>query len=492
MRRTRLLFLLLATATTLLGCSESSRSKNARTIAPLGSSSTQPTTSASSQPVTSGGTTSVSSATTVTSTTSPLTAPTGVASLGRGLRWTRTEPPFVSGLITTLGPMNRAEVDRYLDDFKASAVHVWQDGLPAEIDSFRATGRPDVRWLAWLLPDGTSQGNGQFMGGYPANAPGRIGFQISDEPRSLTELLALEVGLNRVRAADPDALLVVNFTYHAPDITAQLDYFVTSMDADVVAYDDYRQSWRAYENLARFRQVGLLARKPYWRYLYGFEGGHGRPHASDMRWDAFAGLVYGYTGFTWFLYNVDPVHGLAPLFFPTPGQLGTPTPELAIAGQLNQELRTLGRAITQLTSTDVRYQPQFAFIQPPHTSPWTQGAGNDPYLVGVRSTASDLLLGVFADDRGDTYLMVQNVNHRGGSFPTGTTNATSLTLEFDFATAPTTVDHDAVQTLDRVTGQVSDLPLRPSGNTQRTLTVRLEAGEPVLLKYRTGKPFALR
>jgi hypothetical protein len=476
-----------------IGCSGSSRDKPSPASLPPGSAhaaSTQATAPALGAPAT-----AVSVSSVVPSpATSPLIAPASVPpGLGRGLRWTRTQPQFVSALSVSMGPPNAAEVDRYFDDFQANAVHLWEDGLPLEIDGWRAANRPDMRWLSWIHSDGTSQTNGLLLGGYPANAPGRIGYQISDEPRSLAQLMAIHQGVNRVRAADPDALLVVNFSHLASDLTAQLDYFVTTMDADVVAYDDYRLGWKAYETLARFRSVGLLAGKPYWRYLYSFIGGH-QPvvDESDMRWNAFVGLVYGYTGHTWFLYNAAPAHQLDPAFFPVTGSLGAPTVQFRYAAQINAELENLGRSITQLTSTDVRYVPLISFIRPARTQLWTPGAGNDPYLANVSSSAADLALGFFVDSAGDTYLLAQNVNHRAGTFPVGNRNRTTLTLSFDFAGAPTSIDRDALQTLDRTTGQVRRLSLSQGAAAQRTLTLDLEAGDPVLLKYSTGSPFAFR
>ena len=68
----------------------------------------------------------------------------------------------------------------------------------------------------------------------------------------------------------------------------------------------------------------------------------------------FSGLVYGYTGHSWFVYQTDSQ--LLPDFnalFATPAVGSAPAPLWHTLAQINLEMQHLGRAITQLTSESV-------------------------------------------------------------------------------------------------------------------------------------------
>ena len=180
---------------------------------------------------------------------------------------------------------------------------------------------------------------------------------------------------------------------------------------------------------------------------------------------------------------------VAPAFFAKSGGLDEKkTPRYGYAKNINREMLHLGRAITQLTSTDVRYIP--AFIQPKGTKTWSSGAGGDPYLKGVNKggNLNELLLGFFVDDAGDHYLMAQNVNHSHGTFPVGNSNSQTITLTFDFSKEAqnTCFDITAVDVLNHKTGKIEKRSLSAGA-----IKVTLPAGDPILLKYRTGRPFAL-
>ena len=41
--------------------------------------------------------------------------------------------------------------------------------------------------------------------------------------------------------------------------------------------------------------------------------------ASDMRWNAFSGLLYGFKGFTWFVYNIESNNAIDPALFNSEG-----------------------------------------------------------------------------------------------------------------------------------------------------------------------------
>jgi len=418
--------------------------------------------------------------------------------LSRGMKWVRQNPMFISGLTVTMGAPTAAAVSDYFSVFKATAVHLWQKGLPTAMDGWRLHGGATTRWVSWLKDDGTSIDGNKVIGGYPAGVPGRIGYQIGDEPPDMAHLKQIEVGVNAARGVDPDALVYVNFSYKANDIQQQLTYYA-QMDADVVSYDSYTQGNKAYYRLDMFRQAGLKQGRPYWRYINAYfdkPPGGKTITESDMRWDAFSGLVYGYTGHTWFLYQIYNNNQLSPAFFDAGDSFAAAkTFRYALAAQINQELLNLGRCITQLTSTDVRYTPSVPLLTPQGTKPWQVGAGGDPYLVGLAPAPGqlllDILVGFFVDDKGERYVMVQNVRHESGSWPIDNDNNGTFRLTFDFGKAPSGLDQTQVLGLDRVTGKVQALALTPLSGGKAQLDVTLAAGNPVLFKYATGVPFAL-
>jgi Bacterial pre-peptidase C-terminal domain len=416
--------------------------------------------------------------------------------LPRGLRWVRENPMFLSALTVSMGAPPPAVVDEYLDVFGATAAHTWSQGLPRAINGWRNAGRP-VRWLSWIQDDGTSAdpaGGGQALGGVAPNLPGRIGYQIGDEPRTMSQLLDLVQGVGVVRRRDPGALTVVNFSFHADQLDALLDHAGQSPDVDVLSHDDYTTGHGAYARLLLFRDASLRNGKPYWRYLTSFHDGDDRSEA-DMRWHTFAGLLHSYTGHTWFVYQIHPAHRLVPTFFQSLNSWTTPrTARFRIAARINREQLHLGEATTQLTSTDVRYVPAISFVRPRGTRNWQPGAGGDPYLTGINGGfLRDLQIGFFTDDYGQRYFMVQNVNHDRGRWPTKNDDPVTARLTFDFSqvTDPAFAT-DRLLTLNKDTGLVEELALQPLSNGQVELSVRLAAGDVILLKYKTDRPFARR
>ncbi len=418
---------------------------------------------------------------------------------GRGLRWVRTNPMFISGLTVQMPSPSAEDVRRYFDDFEATAVHLWGTGLPHRMNGWREASPRPPRFVSWVEDDGRSRDGHQLIGGYGANEPGRIGYQVGDEPLDMEEFLPIEEGLRAIREIDPEALLIVNFSFWAEGLDAILDRYAT-MDADVVSFDTYSMGREVYGRMGIFRAAALEMGRPYWCYL-GSYGDHERaqfPHPTGMRWAAMAHATYGYTGYTWFLYQVDPAHRLLTAIFEQSGVFDSAqTPLFEVAAQLNRELRVLGRALTQLTSTGVRYVPALLetvgiLAQPPGTENWARGAGGDGYLVAVETDglAQDVVLGFFADDDGGRYFMVQNPNHVRGTFPTDSTNDAQIRLRFDFSSRDEGPP-DHLQWLNARSGAVERQALAAEGGDGAGLSLTLPAGDARLFKYPSNQPFAL-
>lgn len=421
------------------------------------------------------------------------------ANVGRAEAWVRTNPMFISGLVPGMLAPNTAEVLTYYDQFNATATHLWMDGIPAITDGWGAANHPAYRFVAWTTSDATMVGGmGLPLGGHPANAPGRIGYQIGDEPVTMAELSAILAGAQTIRATDPSALTIVNFTVsRATDINAQLAAAGADSNVDVMAYDLYTYNQSHYEALELIRTAALTHGKMYWRYLRSYHdpGDNERPSDSDMRWDAMLGMVYGYTGHTWFLYQVGPPHSAGlqtDLFDVQADYSATPNSYFAQAALLNQEMFNLGRATSQLRSTAVRYIASGALLQPDGTSAWSSGAGNDQFITALTpdNRLHEFLLGYFVDDCGDTYLMVQNTMHTSGQIPSALDRAATLRIDFDFAGAPASLDPTALQVLDHRTATVSDLPTISTGATTAFVELTIQPGDVAFIKYKTTTPFA--
>lgn len=410
---------------------------------------------------------------------------------GRGLDWVHENPMFLSALTVSMGAPSASFASAYLDDFNATAVHLWQDGVPTEMDGWR-TQRPGVPFVVWLRDDGTSLDGREVLGGYGPGVAGRIGYQVGDEPRTLLDYDFLEEGMRAVRAADPDALVILNFSFLAEGLDEILDRYCASGLGDVISYDRYTRSLDAYGTLGIFRDAGLRCGMPYWRYVQSFVTGDDIQTVSDMRWDGLVGLLYGYTGHSWFLYQIPDGRSLTATLFETTGDAASArTERFAFAATVNSEMQVLGRTITKVVSSDVRYVP--ALASPPGIEDWVPGVGGDPHLVSIEAVDGepnqDLLVAFFADAAGEIYVMLQNPNHTNGDFPTQSERAATARLTFDFRAAGGVAD-DRLEVLDHRTDQVLALVLGDAGGGRKRADVVLEPGNVLLFKYATGAPFA--
>jgi hypothetical protein len=452
------------------------------------------------------------------------------ANLPRGLAWVRTNPMLITSLSASMGSPPPGVVSEFLGSFGTTATMLWQDG-PAEVPGWQPGGTANP-FIAWLRSDGTSAGwdpfvsafesTGEVLGGLDPDHPGRIGYQVGDEPRSISALEQTQAGIEAVRAVDPNALVFTNLSPYVGDPDAVLDYWEDSVDADVLMMSDYFFNETHYTALEMMRTRALAKGVPYWQYLNayaGAESGFASVHTeSDLRWQAMVGLVYGYTGFSWFLYQAadgekHPTatqYGGSVLFDEVGTWSAGKTPAWGTVADINTELGNLGRTMTQLRSTDVRFiaADDPSAREPALTTPWLPGAGADPYLTAIGAADGeapmDIPVGFFVDPSGESYIMVQNGRHThsaGVDTPPlpGADTAGRIRLEFDFTGAPLTVDRNRVEYLDPTDGKVRILSLvegvPPEGvepdQELRHAEPFLVPGEPFLFKYANTIPFRL-
>lgn len=449
----------------------------------------------------------------------------------RGDRWVRTHPMLITALSASMGTPPAAIVEDYFGAFGATATLLWQDG-PAELAGWQPGGAANP-FITWLRSDGTSavwngvafESSGELMGGLEPGAPGRIGYQVGDEPASLLEVDRIAEAIDEIRTVDPEALLFTNLSIYAPDADAVVDRWIERVDADVMMTTDYFYDHLHYDALERYRAAALRKGVPYWQYLNAYIGAESdgrRLHTeSDIRWQAMVGLVYGYTGHAWFIYQADgPKHITATrdggsILFDGVGDWDAPrTPSWATVATVNRELANLGPTVTQLRSIDVRFVTAVHpdAVTPSLVRPWTPGAGGDRRLTAVSAAPGqapmDIPIGFFRDADGEHYVMVQNGRHThslGADAPPlpGADTSGRIRLEFDFSGAPSTVDRSRLEYLDPVDGRVKTLELgvietappdepiegEPPPNERRYAEVALPPGGVFLFKYADTIPF---
>jgi hypothetical protein len=413
-------------------------------------------------------------------------------SLSRGVAWVRANAPFVTALNVSMGAPTTAAVNDYYDTFHATATHLWATGLPTEAAGWSAAGHAGFRYVSWVMADGTSASNGMLLGG-AAPLPGRIGYQISDEPPDMPTLMTLLATAHTVRMTDPDALTIINVA-DGTSIDPLRPVALASADVDIISFDHYTYSKKAYPSMAKVRTDALAAGKPYWRYASAYYDPSSSPNttATDMRWDAFVGAVFGFSGTTWFIYDIEPTNpGLAPIIFQTKGDFAaTKTDFYTTAANLNAELVLLGKTTALLRSVDVRYVSAIAFLNP-GLPEWAKGAGNDPYLDKIGPAAGafvDLDVGFFRDDCDEPYVILQNAAHPGAEFPNSSDQPSTFHLEFDFSSSTdSTLDTSALLGLDLATGSSKAIALSGTGTT-RTVDLSIAAGDVVVWKYKNARP----
>lgn len=101
----------------------------------------------------------------------------------------------------------------------------------------------------------------------------------------------------------------------------------------------------------------------------------------------------------------------------------------------------------------------------------------------------EILAGFFRDDIGEHYVILQNVRHIGGSPPNDNDEPGSIRVRFDFRSAPPEVDPSRILVFDPDSGRGRAMALEKRGERQGVARLRLDAGDVVLFKYESGRPF---
>ena len=271
---------------------------------------------------------------------------------------------------------------------------------------------------------------------------------------------------------------------------AYVEHFARLVQGDVLMVDIYPlgqdggHSRVYFETLALFRRQGLKYGVPYWIFVQAYDHGgrKRRPSESDLRFQLFTSLAFGFTGISYFTY--DPALGAGLI-----DEKKNRTPLYYHAGRANREVTNLGKALRYLDSTGIafvlgRHEVDGKMVQndmPPMPPPgpwvWPEVESRPRRLLGAEveglGRGRDALLGFFEDDRGDEYFMVTNLRHEKGI--SAADCAQTITLTF----APGV---KIVTRLSRETGVSEQLFVR-----EGILKLRLPGGTGDLFKLGDGE-----
>ena len=249
--------------------------------------------------------------------------------------------------------------------------------------------------------------------------PAMYGYRIWDEP-SADRFPALAKVSQELQRQDPRHLPYINLlpTYAPPEMLGtptyaeHLDCFLRLVKPAVLSYDHYALMKDGsdridyFENLELIRKYGLRYDVPQWNIILSLpHWGYRDPSAAEMRWQVYTSLAYGMKGLMWFTYwtmpewEKDKDFGAALV-----NSRGEPARLYPIVKQLNGETRVLGKTLLGLTSTGVY-----------HTGTVPLGCtrlGVDaPFHLPGDRLDQPLLIGFFADAKGQQYAMVVNRDH---------------------------------------------------------------------------------
>ena len=439
--------------------------------------------------------------------------------LGRGHQWVRSHPYTIIGLTRmTPQPFN---IKQYRGA-GFSALLTWEpgtydvllplaaaDSLPWHLhlehwgEEFANKPGDTNTTLVEGLKQLDSQANRDRLHKMLKN-PGCIGIMVNDEAVRPSYLRYTRQLLKWLRQQYPDAIAYCNahpLGHEAQgtgyvNVEQYYDEFAAMIEPDVFMTDLYPladpdgTSDDYLKLIGAIRNTALEHGMPYWMFIQSFErqGKWTRrlPSESDLRFQMFTLLTYGYTGILYFTYDIAYERGLIE-------KSGEPNSLHAAATKANPEVANIGAAMRFLTSTDVRYVPgthqedgkAVTNNLPRDTKLWTPGAGGDRSIVRITIEPSneekndlrqgkDAMLGLFQDDQGKRHFMITNMWH--GAEASAADRTSAITIKF----AP---EVRKLYRLDRISGKTVPVDLQNG-----VLRLNLPGGTGDLFKY-TAEPF---
>jgi len=354
----------------------------------------------------------------------------------------------------------------------------------------------------------------------------RIAYEVAHEPNILNaaEINDLAAKYAVVRDIYPGVPLFTtldptNFGLDDPYTDAQITNFINTVKPDFLIYDDYTFSAAGspppphhlshFRTLDQFRDVAIIAGIPYGTYMQTWLNDGSTecrvPSESDIRFDLFSALVYGYKMLDNYIYDGwGSESPIKPVLFED--DLGTENPTVIFdyVAAANTEVKNLGRTLVYLKNTDVRFITSGTL--PDRTVAWQSGAC-DPYITSITVTSADpdddVVIGYFkpmlesddgSADSNQIYFMAVNCRHAYNQ----TAPQATQTIRVDFNFSGTSITQ--LQRLNRWNGNIepistsgsyNDLGYESLGGSSYRLTLQLKGGSGELFKFNTGAPFVI-
>ena len=286
--------------------------------------------------------------------------------------------------------------------------------------------------------------------------------------------------------------------------------FIDAVEPDILAsggyffFDDANAHHPIYfERLSQIRGIAIDNNLPYSMYLQTWYGTDNlrAPSASDVRFNQFTTLTFGYKILQSFIYDGWDSPDINSVLFSDPKGTNNPTALFYDVAQANTEVVNLANSLIYLDSTAVRYVTEGSL--PTRTIAW-QASQIDPYITAIdvnNASPNDLVVGYFepmleSDDgpefSSQQYFMITNCKH--GKNISATDANQIIDVLFDFGSSGIT----SLQRLNRLTGEVEQisaggsydgLTYTQTGASTYKMQLTLLGGTGDLFKFYTGAFF---
>lgn len=365
---------------------------------------------------------------------------------------------------------------------------VWDEPTRTEFQGVREV----TDWIKQNYPETLVYGN--------VNSIGRVGYNYAQEYGS---------DPNPPPVPYDYATFVDDYMYVVQPDVLQSDMYPISDDPGELTpayiHDRY------YRFMETIRNAGRKADVPYFVFVQTFDGGGTRlPSESELRFQVFNALAYGFKGISYFMFDhfgafADGNQGGMLRATNSSETTYVTNPVYYDVQEVNPELSRLGETLKMMDSTKVRYILGTRLLggsevlndAPLGVTLWNP-AVDEPYITSIQSTYTgnipsvargDLLIGHFetaleeldgSQFENELYFMVVNL------LMDQSLDATQqIRIEFDFGTSGIS----SLQRMNRQTGQVEVVPLVHDGGSIYHLDFTLAGGTGDLFKYNTGAPF---
>ncbi len=356
--------------------------------------------------------------------------------------------------------------------FHLSALSSWADGKLWDADQYRGGGFNTLMvWDPWktLFQRSADAGlpfhynvhhrHGETPEDYVQHVrkivekyPGCTGLLVHDEP-VLWQLEKVRKVCDALKQAFPEILVYSNALpmgarratkygfeteENAPEdfYNVYFDQFAEVVNGDVLMVDIYPintgHSPLYFSNLEIVRRKGLELGIPYWLFIQSWDrGGDGKPSESDLRFQLFALLAYGFKGISYFTY--EPLRGTGL----TDGE-SQPTELYYHAARANREVGNLGQTLRFLVSSGVGFVAGrhghdgqvYSHPIPSGMRSWDSLPTRPRQLLGItledQGRGKDAIFATFEDDQGHDYFMVVNLWHHHKMSSAQTAQSVSL------------------------------------------------------------------